>query len=213
MKKIIAILLVLVVGFSAFAATVDGDTQLNLKASVTGQLFHGFTTTTLSNAQSVKDNLGSGDGNIAPASAINVDLTSATNPVGYYGFLTTGATPASVTFESSLRMSASVSGDIWEVPYQLTLTKIESGGPRDFDSNITYPLTFGSAPVAGGIVGTATDSDASTIVILQDDSNGSQGLGWYTFSLNAAFATGDANDVLPESTEYVGSIVASVVAE
>ena len=98
MKKIIAILLVLLVGFSAFAIVGSGDADLVLKSTVGGQLFHGFTANTYTSGSTLKNALKSGgaeDGD----NEYTIDFTVDTaQDVGYYNFYTTGNYEATVDF-------------------------------------------------------------------------------------------------------------------
>ena len=126
MKKIIAILLVLLVGFSAFAVVGDGDATLSLKTDVNGQLYHGFTDSTYTTAPLMKTALktgGSEDGDNEVVIDFAVDIAQS---VGFYNFYTTGNYDATVDLTFS-PLSYNDGTDTYYVPYTLAYAEANNG--------------------------------------------------------------------------------------
>ncbi|NCB02532.1 MAG: hypothetical protein EOM67_10250, partial [Spirochaetia bacterium] len=136
MKKIIAILLVLSVMFVAFGDVGANNVNLQLKASVTGRLFHGFSSDTTPEVAKIGAALIAGGGNISDAlpvdysdsNAIAVDLSeTSAQDVGSYMLLSTKVVGAKVAFTIT-PMTLTIGSNVYSVPYSLGLTAISEVG-------------------------------------------------------------------------------------
>lgn len=211
MKKIIAILLVLVIGFSAFAVVSSTDANLNLKASVLGTTLHGFGNTHLSSVPLASSVLALGD--LDSSASLNLLTTTSATVVGHYNLFSTGTTAIKVAFELT-PLKLGVGGLDYYVPYQVTLGTLNSVGVsihNDFtavSSKIDLGIAAGPAAVATG--GTAGIANTSRNVL----KNTGVGVNWGSVPVLVEFDNG-ANEAfgLPASTEgYVGFITAKISA-
>ncbi len=197
MKKIIAILLVLVVGFAAFAETGVGSTTLTLGSSVSGKLYHGFTAADPGSANGIKSALSAAESGDNSYAALDLE-SDAAQSVGFYSLYTTGNAQATVKFTAN-PLTADVNGTMYYVPYALSYT--EEGGNN---------VTVSGSPIGSANTATTTPPAAATATTVMTTS--SNGLRWDTISLDVTFdGTGNATFGLPEAT-FSGTIVAAVTA-
>ncbi|MDC7245329.1 MAG: hypothetical protein PQJ47_05385 [Sphaerochaetaceae bacterium] len=206
MKKIIAILLVLVVGFAAFAAV--GDATLTLNSTVAGQLYHGFTSSTYTTGAALKTAFTTGgeDGD----ESLTVDFADdAAQDVGYYNFYTTGNFTATVDLTLS-PLSYSDGTSTYYVPYTLGYTAANDGASGA--GSIAFAAgtkSFASAAVSTTAIADVTVDDIFT-------ANGA-GLRWRSIGLTVDFDATDIDEFgLPETASgqsFTGTIIAAVTAE
>ena len=197
MKKLLTVLIIALVTFSAFAASGTGDTTLTLEAEVAGKLYHGFTATNNASADAVKADIASG-GN-RTIDELNLESDSA-QQLGYYNLYTTGNAQATVKFTVS-PLTVTISGTTYYVPYQLSYATVEG------NEKVTVTgSTLGSIATANT---TGVEDDYENVMVTT-----ANGLRWKTLSLAATFdGTGNTTFGLPESDDYTGSIVAAVTAQ
>jgi hypothetical protein len=201
MKKVIAILLVLLVAGVAFGAADPDGATLTLGAAMGNRTNHGFIgdATGLDTFGEIYNSTVLGN-----YSASGLDLeSSASQSVGYYVFASNTNTKVEVSFKADPLVSPNLGT---KVPYILTAT-YEDG------SNIVAPttapewdLTAGGSLVAGGEVA----SVESDLINLASVANGVK---WASYSLAVVFdATGNIDFGLEEGA-YTGSVVASIVTQ
>lgn len=192
----IAVLLVLSL-FMMYATPVSNDPTLTLKASVSGDLFHGFSTVDSTNSSMARQVITSSQ--VGDQLKTGIDLESSqAQDVGFYNILTTSANQVKVNLVVS-PMKATLGTTSYYVPYLLSYDESHGTGNVDVDGD----GTIGSDALSPS----TTDPGEVSKQILH---TGSHGLRWKTFSLSVTF-NGDENESfgLPEAN-FSGTVVAEI---
>ncbi len=194
----VAILLVMSL-FVVYAVAPAGpdDATLTLKASVAGDLFHGFSTVDSTNSNMARHVITSTQVGDQLKTGIDMESSSAQD-VGFYNLLTTSANQVKVTLRVS-PMKATLGTSSYYVPYLLSYEESHGTGNVDVDGN--------------GEIGSVTLSPSMTDpgdVSKQILHTHSHGLRWKTFALSVTF-NGDENQTfgLPEAN-FSGTVVAEI---
>ena len=209
MKKIIAILLVLLVGFSAFAVVGTGDATLSLKTDVNGQLYHGFTGSTYTTAPLMKAALETGGAEDGDNEVVIDFADDTAQALGYYNFYTTGNSAATVDLTLS-PLSYSDGTATYYVPYTLAYTAANNGAT----GSGAVAFTPSNTSFASSAVSTTLIADATIDDIFEATGNG---LRWRSIALTADFDAADIDAFgLPETgvgEYFTGTVIAAVTAE
>lgn len=183
--------------FMINATPVSNDPTLTLKASVSGDLFHGFSTVDSTNSSMARQVITSSQ--VGDQLKTGIDLESSqAQDVGFYNILTTSANQVKVNLVVS-PMKATLGTTSYYVPYLLSYDESHGTGNVDVDGD----GTIGSDALSPS----TTDPGEVSKQILH---TGSHGLRWKTFSLSVTF-NGDENESfgLPEAN-FSGTVVAEI---
>ncbi|MBN2861340.1 MAG: hypothetical protein JXK93_13825 [Sphaerochaetaceae bacterium] len=183
--------------FMVYSTPVSNDPTLTLKASVSGDLFHGFSTVDSTNSNTARQVITSSQVGDQLKTGIDMESSQAQD-VGFYNILTTSANQVKVTLKVS-PMKAVLGTTSYYVPYLLSYEESHGTGNVDVDGN--------------GQIGSDTLSPSTTNpgdVSKQILHTGSHGLRWKTFALSVTF-NGDENESfgLPEAN-FSGTVVAQI---
>jgi len=191
MKKVIAILLVLLV-----TGVVFGDT-LTLESTVSGVLKHGFVGSQIATVNFGEINSGVSGAGIGD-SYDGIDLFGSGQGVGHYYFASNSAnTGYKVSFVVNPIASSTAS---FQVPYTLTLAS------EGASSNVT--LVTDSISTIGNLGETITASESVDVISTPSNAIGPK----YAGLTLAIVIDGEENEAygLPAATDYSGTIVATV---
>ena len=201
MKKVIAILLVLLVAGTAFGADDPSNAELVLSATMGNRTMHGFIgdATGLDSFGTIYNSTTLGD-----YTAEGLDLeSSVSQSVGYYVFASNTKEKVQVSFVANPLISPNLES---KVPYKLTAIYTNGqniSGPME---PLIWDLTDGGTVVAGGSVSSVTSD-------LINFASVNPGVKWASFSLAVEFdSTGNINYGLEEGT-YSGTVYATIVTQ
>jgi len=194
MKKVIAILLVVLVEGVMFGDGLGESADLTLQSTVAAKTVHGFG----ASAYSSFGDIVSASANLGDSSYTGLDLESdSSQNVGYYAFASSLISGVQVTFTAN-PLTFTSGSDTYYVPYTLTYTK----GAGTVGSTGTIALS--------GNVGTAAISAGSADLLTT--ANNPTGPKWASYSLAVAFdGSSNFSYGLPVGT-YSGTVVAAVTA-
>jgi hypothetical protein len=216
MKKLIAILLVILVAGFVFGDGADpvefpDTTTLTLKAAVDGKAAHGFHGGGLKNSfsevfaidlsEEATNNLGDLEKNV------EMELTNI-QPVGYYSFATNSNAGFTVSMEVTpmtlIVGSGESSSSLLYVPFVLQFDKGEGSIGVNQTKNI-YNAT--------GLPGVDPPDANDEIVLIPSSAVSPSQLNWASYSVAVQFY-GDSNEAygLPQGN-YISTITASITAE
>jgi len=217
MKKLLTILLVLLVAGFAFAAGEElagGDATLTLKADMGQKTNHGFygSGNALTDAGLIFDMVSPDD------TVEDLDLENdSAQGVGYYSFASTSSLGVNIVISGTPLTLAVSGGDTYYVPFEVAFNKLDENGSSASVSNVYENKVFKFDSV-GDIDGLSPSISSSTYVSTASklallSANGVTDTKWATYELDVTFA-GSKNIAfgLPEG-QYVGTVVAEIVAD
>ncbi len=203
MKKLIAILIISTIAFTAFAIDLEnqtsgvGNTQLNLSSTVAGKLYHGFSSTAQTKGGMI-DGIGSESLDVE----VELDGTDDAQSIGFYSLYTNGTDQVKVDLTIS-PLELTVESTKYYIPYSLSL-----GVPTGSDDGIDYEESFslGTASVVQKVANTVTaPTDTGTLLTTSNS-----GLRWTSVELKASFEGSDNKAEVLAQGDYTGTIIAAV---